>query len=167
MVGNSIFFLSFLMQCFDLVLCCKEEPIQWYRFLRVQQLRRSGRLDHRISSICPNSHPIFQQLLPLDGLFGVLNALNAALICRGFKNASRGSLSSSLFRKGIFELGGCVARALVPSIQGGHCVAASHSHMRLLSRGAGEHLPMWHVFVMILMPKRHARDAFAPHNGVQ
>ena len=92
------------MQCFDLVLCCKEEPIQWYRFLRVQQLRRSGRLDHRISSICPSLRPFFQQLLSLGGLFGalnVLNVLNAALICRGFKNAFRGGTLRSCFRKGI------------------------------------------------------------------
>ena len=80
-VGNSIFFLSFLMHCFDLVLCCKEEPIQWYRFLRVQQLQRSGRLDHRISSICPNLHPFFQQLLSLGGLFGAFERLECLERC--------------------------------------------------------------------------------------
>ena len=116
----------------------------------------------------PEFAPDFPTTALFGWAFGALNALDAALVCPGIQERLPRGNSSSLLPERNLRTGSVrVARALVPSVQGGHCVAASHSHMWLLSRGAGEHLPMQHVFVMILMPKRHARDAFAPYNGVQ
>ena len=88
--------------------------------------------------------PEFAPVFPTTALFGWAFRCFERLECRAHLPGDSRTPSEEIlrpcFRKGIFELGGCVARVLVPSVQGGRCAAASHSHMWLLSRGAGKHL---------------------------